>query len=191
MWLKILIKVLLVGGENLTKKNVGKNKSSLAREKYGDLLCENSVCIRYNRDTITEQLRTPRRLLTMNGSVKKDKKTEKYFYIVDIGIDPLTGKRKQKKKRGFVTKKEAENALTMLLSEVHTGTYLEPSKLLYGEYLESWFNTKKHSVGIQTVKVLKGYLNSRIIPSLGNIKLAKLTTHCICKTTSIRCKTKV
>lgn len=51
MWLKILIKVLLVGGENLTKKNVGKNKSGLAKEKYGNLLCENSVRIRYNRDT--------------------------------------------------------------------------------------------------------------------------------------------
>lgn len=47
----------------------------------------------------TAQLRTPRRLLTMKGSVKKDKKTGKYFYIVDIGIDPLTGKRKQKKQQ--------------------------------------------------------------------------------------------
>ncbi|RKF45300.1 integrase [Bacillus wiedmannii] len=112
----------------------------------------------------------------MQGSVKKDKKTGKYFYIVDIGIDPLTGKRKQKKKRGFNSKKEAENALTKLLLEVNTGTYVEPSKLLYGEYLENWFNTKKHSVGIQTAKVLKGYLNSRIMPSLGNIKLAKLTS---------------
>ncbi|PEW38891.1 hypothetical protein CN431_20100 [Bacillus cereus] len=105
--------------------------------------------------------------------MKKDKKIGKYFYIAGIGIDPLTGKRKQKKKREFTTKKEAENALTTLLSEVHTGTYVEPSKLSYGEYLESWFNTRRHSVGIQTAKVLKGYLNSRIIPSLGNIKLAK------------------
>nr|WP_257128063.1 Arm DNA-binding domain-containing protein [Bacillus cereus] len=112
----------------------------------------------------------------MNGSVKKDKKTEKYFYIVHIGIDSLTAKRKQKKKGGFITKKEAENALTKLLSEVHTRTYVEPSKLFYGENLESCFNTKKHSVGIQTAKVLKGYLNSHIIPSLGNIKLAKLTS---------------
>lgn len=66
----------------------------------------------------------------MKRSVKKDKKIEKYFFIVDIGIDPLTGKRKQKK-RGFTTKKEAENTLTKLLSEVHTDTYVEPSKLLY------------------------------------------------------------
>ncbi|MED3613982.1 N-terminal phage integrase SAM-like domain-containing protein [Bacillus wiedmannii] len=73
-------------------------------------------------------------------------------------------------------KKEAENALKKLLLEVHTETYVEPSKLLYDEYLESWFNIKKYSVGIQTAKVLRGYLNSGIIPSLGNIKLAKLTS---------------
>ncbi len=47
------------------------------------------------------------------------------------------------------------------------GKYVEPIKLYYGEYLESWFNTKKNSVDIQTAKVLKGYLNSCIIPSLG------------------------
>ncbi|PFP05782.1 hypothetical protein COJ91_17065 [Bacillus thuringiensis] len=64
-----------------------------------------------------------------------------------------------------------------MLSEVHTRTYVEPSKLLYGEYLESWFNTNKHSVGIQTAKVLKGYLNNCIIPSLDNIKLANIIVY--------------
>lgn len=42
----------------------------------------------------------------MKGSVKKDKKTGKYYYTVDIGIDPLTGKRKQKKKRDSLPKKK-------------------------------------------------------------------------------------
>ncbi|HDR8434262.1 TPA: hypothetical protein QC285_004066 [Bacillus cereus] len=46
-------------------------------------------------------------------------------------------------------------ATTLILSEVHSRTYVEPSKMLYGECLESWFNTKRHSVGIQTAKVLK------------------------------------
>jgi hypothetical protein len=47
----------------------------------------------------------------MRGSVKKDKKTGKYYFVVDIGKDPLTGKRKQKKKRGFETKKEAPQTI--------------------------------------------------------------------------------
>ncbi|BDG48341.1 Arm DNA-binding domain-containing protein [Parageobacillus sp. KH3-4] len=64
----------------------------------------------------------------MRGSVKKDKKTGKYYFVIDIGKDPLTGKRKQKKKRGFKTKKEAEKALAALLNELNEGTYIEPSK---------------------------------------------------------------
>lgn len=35
----------------------------------------------------------------MKGSVKKDKKTGKHLYIVDNGIELLTGKRKQKRSR--------------------------------------------------------------------------------------------
>lgn len=40
-----------------------------------------------------------RRFLTVKGSIMKDKKTGKYFYVIDMGIDPLTGKR-TKKRRG-------------------------------------------------------------------------------------------
>nr|WP_246120628.1 Arm DNA-binding domain-containing protein [Bacillus nitratireducens] len=43
----------------------------------------------------------------MKRSVKKDKKTGKYFYIVHIGIDPLTGKRKQKKEKGIYYQKRS------------------------------------------------------------------------------------
>lgn len=41
----------------------------------------------------TALLWPPRRLLTLKENVKKGKKTRKYFYFVDIGIDSLTGKK--------------------------------------------------------------------------------------------------
>ncbi|MDF9761605.1 hypothetical protein OKW24_003378 [Peribacillus simplex] len=66
----------------------------------------------------------------MKGSIKKDKKTGKYFYVIDMGIDPLTGKRTQKKKRGFNTKKEAEHALSEFLNDVRLGNYVEPDRKL-------------------------------------------------------------
>jgi hypothetical protein len=40
----------------------------------------------------------------VKGSIKKDNKTGKYYYVVDVGKD-ATGKRKQKMKRGFLTTK--------------------------------------------------------------------------------------
>ncbi|MED4532920.1 Arm DNA-binding domain-containing protein [Metabacillus fastidiosus] len=43
--------------------------------------------------------------------IKKDPKTRKYFFVLDVGKDPLTGKRKQLRRRDFETKKEAQLAL--------------------------------------------------------------------------------
>lgn len=77
---------------------------------------------------------TVRRLggfLTVNGSVKKDNKTGKYYYIVDIGTDQLTGKRKQKKRRGFNSKKEAEVALSQLTIDIREDTYMLLIMLLW------------------------------------------------------------
>ncbi|MEC1982182.1 Arm DNA-binding domain-containing protein [Bacillus cereus] len=80
----------------------------------------------YNKITIYSTVKDSKEAL--NNERKRQKRYEnRKFYIIDIGIDSLTGKRKQKK-REFTTKKEAENALTMLLSEVHNGIYVEPSK---------------------------------------------------------------
>jgi len=42
----------------------------------------------------------------MQGSVKKDKTTGIYYFIVDIGKDSLTGKRKQKKKEDLKQKRK-------------------------------------------------------------------------------------
>ncbi|WNS82202.1 Arm DNA-binding domain-containing protein [Domibacillus sp. DTU_2020_1001157_1_SI_ALB_TIR_016] len=78
----------------------------------------------------------------MKGSIKKNKQTGKWDFIINIGKDPLTDKRKQKKKRGFQTKKEAEKALAALLNELHEGLYIEPSKQTYGDYMRFWLDTK-------------------------------------------------
>lgn len=47
---------------------------------------------------------------------------------------------------------------------------------LYKEYVDQWFLTKQNSIGIQTAKVYKYYLQGRIIPVLGNYAISKLTT---------------
>lgn len=109
----------------------------------------------------------------MRGSVKKDGSS--WYYVFYLEKD-ANGKRRQKKKRGFKTKKEAQQALTEAINAVNKGTYIEPSNILYKDYLEEWFSTKKNSVGIQTVNVYKHYLKSRIIPILGSTTLSRLTT---------------
>ncbi|WP_416826099.1 Arm DNA-binding domain-containing protein [Ectobacillus polymachus] len=50
----------------------------------------------------------------MKGSIKENKKTGKFDFVFDLGKDPLTGKRKQIKRRGFGSRREANNAMVQL-----------------------------------------------------------------------------
>ena len=47
--------------------------------------------------------------------------------------------------------------------------------MLYKDYLEQWFSTKRNSIGIQTAKVYKDFLHGKIIPELGNYTISKLS----------------
>jgi len=110
----------------------------------------------------------------MKGSVKKNSQTGKWDFVVDIGKDPLTGKRKQKKKRGFNSKKEAEEALARLINEVNEGEYIEPSKMTLKQYLREWLDFRRTKNSISTYKQLVNKTNSRIIPVLGQLILSNL-----------------
>jgi integrase len=109
----------------------------------------------------------------MAGSVMKDNKTGKYYYVLELGKDS-NGKRIQKKKRGFKTKKDAKAALAEAETQLNNGTYISPSNMTYGEYLEVWFKSKKNNINIQTEKVYDFYLSKFILPGLGKVKLNDL-----------------
>jgi hypothetical protein len=56
----------------------------------------------------------------MRGSIRKRGST--YTYILDMPPDPVTGKRRQKTKGGFRTKRECQAALNEAIMAVQTGT---------------------------------------------------------------------
>ncbi|AIQ29316.1 integrase [Paenibacillus sp. FSL P4-0081] len=123
----------------------------------------------------------------MEGSVKKDDKTNKWFYVADVGKKP-NGDRNQKKKRGFKTKKEAEKALNELLNQVHSGAYVEPSKMLYKDYLKQWLEDKQTKVRASTLQTYSWLVENHIIPALGHAELAKLTPSLIQQTYTVMMK---
>src|SRR4051812_28561713 len=109
----------------------------------------------------------------MRGSVKKDGSS--WYVAFDLGKDPLTGKRKQKRKRGFKTKKEAEKFLSEQLNSIDKETYFEPSVLTFGEYLDYWLeNYAKPNTAARTLEGYSYVIRKHIKPSLGNIKISKL-----------------
>ena len=69
----------------------------------------------------------------MRGRVFK--RSDTWSFVVDLPSSP-DGRRRQRKKGGFRTKKEAEAALAALLTDVQKGTVLEPSRQTLAAYLD-------------------------------------------------------
>lgn len=110
----------------------------------------------------------------MKGSIKKDKNTGKYFYVVDIGVDSLTGRRRQKKKRGFNSKKEAEQALNEFLNEIRLGKYVEPSNMTLNTFIEDWLIEVKLNVAVNTYSNYISFNRCHINPRLGHYRIQKI-----------------
>ena len=59
----------------------------------------------------------------MRGSVVKRGRT--WSYVVDVGRDPATGRRRQRWKGGFASKRDAADALAVAICHANTFRRLE------------------------------------------------------------------
>lgn len=89
----------------------------------------------------------------MKGSIKKRGNT--YTYTVDLGRDPATGKRVQKTKGGFRTKKEAQIALAETQTQYNQGTYVNESEISFKDFVAKWLKIYETTanVKVSTVRV--------------------------------------
>jgi integrase len=100
-------------------------------------------------------------------------KKNPWWYEFNVGKDAL-GKRIRIRKKGFRTQRDAQKALSEAQDQYNKGTYVEPSKLRYGEYLtEVWLNNKS-DLGKQTLQNYHSFINTHITPSIGSYPIAKL-----------------
>lgn len=109
----------------------------------------------------------------MRGHITK--RGNKYSFVIDIGRDPVTKKRRQKRVSGFTSEKKANKAMIDMIAELQKGTYVEPTTLRLNEYLDDWLKFKEKRVVHSTYLHYKGYINNHVKPALGNIKVSELT----------------
>lgn len=62
----------------------------------------------------------------------------KWYFAIDIGIDPKTGKRKQLRKGGFATRKEAELEVAKIIKELSDGTFVKESDITFRQFAQDW-----------------------------------------------------
>lgn len=94
-----------------------------------------------------------------------------YYYAFEVKDDK--GKRKTIKKRGFKGKKEARDAEALARTEWLKGSYVDPTRIIYEDYIKEWLENKQ-DINKKTRYVNEGHLRNHIIPELGHLPLQKI-----------------
>ena len=92
------------------------------------------------------------------------------------GFDPGTGKQIQRSITGK-TQKEVAKKLKEATAAIDAGTYIAPSKMTVGQWLDIWQEEYLGSVKPSTVCSYKAVIKNHLKPNLGSIKLEALLPH--------------
>lgn len=108
----------------------------------------------------------------MKGTVIK--RGASWSVVLDLGRDGA-GRRVRKWHSGYRSRKDAERARVELLSQVHQGTYVAPSKVSLGEFLvEEWLPAKRSTVKETTLASYEMHVTKHITPRIGGAPLTTL-----------------
>lgn len=108
----------------------------------------------------------------MRGSVVKRGSTWGIRY--DEGIDPSTGRRQQRWRSGFPTRKAAEIALTQALESIDNGHYVTPHRQTVGEFLTEWLEVRRSQLRPSTWDTYRRNIDAHVIPRIGRVHLIDL-----------------
>jgi len=96
----------------------------------------------------------------------------RWWWVLDLGPDPMTGKRRQPSKSGFATKRDAEADLAAARDRLGvTGGRSEA--LTTGDWLDKWL-TSLHAKSPTTYARYEGIVRLHLKPHLGHVRLVEL-----------------
>lgn len=99
-----------------------------------------------------------------------------WSFVIDVGKDPETGKRKQEFGSGFKTRQDAEAAAAALITEVNHGTFIKESNILFKEWANDWLPLYIERNGPKPGTIrLRQYSIKKLLPYFASIKLKNIT----------------
>ncbi|MCU4814000.1 site-specific integrase [Bacillus cereus] len=111
----------------------------------------------------------------MSGTVSKNKDTGKWDFVFAIK-DPMTGKRKQIRRRGFASKREANEEMTLLKADFLNDDFLKLSHMSYEAFMEQWFKERQNQLQKCTFRANYTHYLNIIKPRLGHLRIQDITT---------------
>jgi integrase len=86
------------------------------------------------------------------------------------------GRRIQRWRAGYATRREAEDALTAILGSIQVGDYVAPAKVTFKSYVsETWFPHVEATRRPATVDQYRRMLRLHVLPVIGGLPLQKIT----------------
>lgn len=101
--------------------------------------------------------------------------SKRWRYQCTVITDSLTGKKKRTTKRGFTTKKQAEIALSRVLTNIDQHGYRENQNITYNEVYEYFMGSYKNTVKESTLNHVISMFKYHILPAFGKYPIKKIT----------------
>ena len=112
-------------------------------------------------------------------TVRRDGKEYTYWEArYTEGYHPGTGRQIQRSITGK-TQREVTQKLKAATASIDAGTYIAPSKLTVGSWMDTWAANYLTGVKPRTVEIYEAVIRVHIKPGLGTTRLEDLNTHII------------
>lgn len=112
--------------------------------------------------------------MTRNAGPRKDDATGTWWFIVDLGPG-AGGKRRQARRRGFPTKREAQEELDRLRVSVRDNAYVAPKRQTLGAFLvDDWLPAVRTRLEDSTWASYERNLRLHVVPNIGGVQLQGL-----------------
>ena len=103
-----------------------------------------------------------------------DKRTDVEMYRIVYRYKNQFGVEVQTTKRGFLSSKEAENALIDIKSALNNNDFHKPNKVRLDAFLKQWLERKIPDLRPNTICGYKNNIEKHIIPYIGGLHLQKI-----------------
>ena len=106
-----------------------------------------------------------------SAAPQKDEVTGTWWFVVDLPPGP-DGQRRQAKRRGFPTRKAAQEELDRLRHSVTPNTYVPPKRQTLSEYLtDDWLPAVRRELAASTWESYDRNVRVHVVPRIGGVQL--------------------
>lgn len=109
--------------------------------------------------------------MSTTAAPKRNTTTGLWGFVVDIGDDPKTGKRRQVRRRGFKTKNDAQAELDKVRQSAREHTFVANTRQTLGDYLDEWLVTIAPTLRPSTHHSYAKNVRLHVKPHVGAVKL--------------------